>query len=65
MCPGDKMEVAKNEGGGEHRFQALVLRNSGKQKWSRYLIDKSLKDGVVDAKMQGDSIIPVKLVLGM
>jgi hypothetical protein len=25
MCPGDKMEGAKGEGGGEHWFQALVL----------------------------------------
>jgi hypothetical protein len=30
------MERAKDEGGGEHWFQTLVLRNSGKQKWSRY-----------------------------
>ena len=29
------------------------------------LIDKSLKDGVVDVKRQGDRIILVKLVLGM
>jgi exonuclease III len=28
------------------------------------LIDKSLKDGVVDVKGQGDRIIVVKLVLG-
>jgi hypothetical protein len=30
MCPGDKIEGAKSEGGGEHWFQTLVLRNSGK-----------------------------------
>jgi hypothetical protein len=29
------------------------------------LIDRSLKDGVVDVKRQGDRIILVKLVLGM
>jgi hypothetical protein len=29
------------------------------------LIDKSLKDGVVDIKRQGDRIILLKLVLGM
>jgi exonuclease III len=29
------------------------------------LIDKTLKDGVVDVKRQGDRIILVKLVLGM
>jgi hypothetical protein len=34
--PGDKMEGAKSEGGGEHCFQAVVLRDNGKQKWSRY-----------------------------
>jgi hypothetical protein len=28
------------------------------------LIDKTLKDGVVDVKRQGDRIILVKLVLG-
>jgi hypothetical protein len=31
-----KMEGAKIKGGGEHWFQNSVLRNSGKQKWSRY-----------------------------
>jgi hypothetical protein len=65
MCPGDKMEGAKR-GGGEHWFQVLVLRNSGIQKWSSrvgILIDKSLKDAVVNVKRQGDRIILVKLVL--
>jgi hypothetical protein len=57
------MEGAKSEGGGEHWFQILVLRNSGKQKWS-ILIDKTLKDGVVDVKRQGDRIILIKIVLG-
>jgi hypothetical protein len=58
------MEGAKR--GGEHWFQDLVLRNSGKQKWSSrvgILIDKSLKDGVVNVKRQEDRIILVKLVL--
>ena len=49
--------------GGEHWFQILVLRNSGKQKWS-ILIDKTLKDGVVDVKRQGDRIILIKIVFG-
>jgi hypothetical protein len=59
-----QMEGAKR--GGEHWFQDLVLRNSGKQKWSSrvgILIDKSLKDGVVNVKRQEDRIILVKLVL--
>jgi hypothetical protein len=59
------MEGAKSEGGGEHWFQALVLRNSCKKNGVGILIDRSLKDGVVDVKRQGDRIILVKLVLGM
>jgi hypothetical protein len=55
---------AKSEGGGEHWFQTMVLRNSGKQKGVGILIDNTLKDGVVDVKRQGDMIILVKLVLG-
>jgi hypothetical protein len=62
---GDKIERIKSEGGGKHWFQTMALRNSGKQKWSRYHDYKTLKDGVVDVKRQGDRIILVKIVLGM
>jgi len=37
MRLGDEMEGSESEGGGEHRLQALVHRNSCKQKWSGHL----------------------------
>jgi hypothetical protein len=43
----------------------MVLRNSANKNGVGILIDKTLKDGVVDVKRQGDRIILVKLVLGM
>ena len=52
------MEGAKSEGGGEHSGTVANKNGVG------ILIDKSLKDGVVDVKRQGDRIILVKLVLG-
>jgi hypothetical protein len=53
----------KSEGGKQHWFQTFVLRNSGKKNGVGILIDKILKDGVVDVKRHGDRIILVKLVL--
>jgi hypothetical protein len=61
------MEGSEGEGGGGYWLQALVHvwytgttsdRNGG------ILIDKSLKDGVVDVRRQGDRIILVRLVVG-
>jgi hypothetical protein len=52
------MEGAKGKGG-RYRLQTLVHRNG-----VGIVLDKSLKDGVVDIKRQGDMIILVKLLVG-
>jgi hypothetical protein len=50
------MKVAKGEGGGRYRLQAMVHMH----------YDNSLKDGMMDIKRQGDKdkIILVKLLIG-
>jgi hypothetical protein len=50
------MEGAKGNGGGRYR---LKTKND-----VGIVLDKSLKDGVVDIKRQGDMIILVKLLVG-
>ena len=45
-------------------FQALVHRAVANRNGVGVLIDKSLKNGVVGVRRQGDRIILVKLVIG-
>jgi hypothetical protein len=58
------MEGAKGKGGGRYRLQTLVHRNTSTNNGVDIVLDKSLKDGVVDIKRQGDMIILVKLLVG-
>jgi hypothetical protein len=51
------MEGSKGEGGARYRLQAAHRNGVG------VLNDKSLKNGVVGVKRQGDRIILVKLVV--
>ena len=66
MHPRNQVEGTEGEGGRGYRFQAnMVHGDHCEQKWSGHLDQhKSLKDGVVDVKRQGDRIILVKLVVG-
>jgi hypothetical protein len=65
MCPGDKMEKAKSEKVENTGFKLWYSGTVANKNGVGILIDKTLKDGVVDVKRQGDRIILVKLVLGM
>jgi hypothetical protein len=58
------MEEKKGEGDGRYRLQALVHMNYATKNGVRIVLNKSLKDGVVDIKRQGDRIILVKLLIG-
>jgi hypothetical protein len=58
------MEGEKGEGGERYRFQTLVHRPTTNKNGVGIVLDKSLKDGVVDIKRQGNMIILVKLLVG-
>jgi hypothetical protein len=63
------MEGVKGKGGGRYRFQTLIHRkyvtgNTSTKNGICIVLDKSLKDGVVDIKCQGDRIILMKLLVG-
>jgi hypothetical protein len=58
------MEGAKGEGGGRYRLQTLVHSTTTNKNGVDIVLDKSIKDGVVDIKRQGDRIILVKLLVG-
>jgi hypothetical protein len=57
------MEGAKGEGGGRYRLQALVHKTTTTKNGVGIVLNKSLKNGVVDIKWQGDRIILVKLLI--
>jgi hypothetical protein len=57
---GQKSKEVENTG-----FKIRYLGTVANKNGVGILIDKTLKDGVVDVKRQGDRIILVKLVLGM
>jgi hypothetical protein len=57
---GQKAKEVENTG-----FKLWYSGTVAKKNGVGILIDRSLKDGVVDVKRQGDRIILVKLVLGM
>jgi hypothetical protein len=58
------MEGAKCEGGGRYRLQTWYTCTTINKNGVGIVLDKSLKDGVVDIKRQGDTIILVKLFVG-
>ena len=58
------MEGSEGERGGQYRFQALYIGTVVNRNGVGVLIDKSLKNGVVGVRRQGDRIILVKLVIG-
>jgi hypothetical protein len=45
----------------DNSFKLLYIRNTSTKNGVGIVLDKSLKDGVVDIKHQGDKIILVKL----
>jgi hypothetical protein len=61
---GDEIKGAKDKGGGRYRLQTLVYSIYVNQELHSIVLDKSLKDGVVNIKRQGDKIILVKLFIG-
>jgi hypothetical protein len=58
------MEGAKCEGGGRYWLQTWYIGTTINKNGVGIVLDKSLKDGVVDIKRQGDTIILVKLFVG-
>jgi hypothetical protein len=58
------MKGAKGKGGGRYRLQTLIHRKYVTKNGVGIVLDKSLKDEVVDIKRQGDRIILVKLLVG-
>jgi hypothetical protein len=58
------MEGPEGEGGGGFWLQALVQGTTSGRNGVGILIDKSLKDGVVNVRRQDDRIILVRLVIG-
>jgi hypothetical protein len=58
------MKRVKGKGGGRYRLQTLVYSIYVNQELRRHCARQSLKDGVVDIKLQGDKIILVKLFIG-
>jgi hypothetical protein len=58
------MEGAKSKGGGRYRFKLWYTGNTSTKNDVGIVLDKSLKDRVVDIKRQGDRIILVKLLIG-
>jgi hypothetical protein len=61
MYSGDKMEGAKGKGG---RFKLWYTGNTSTKNDVGIVLDKSLKDEVVDIRRQEDKIILVKLLVG-
>jgi hypothetical protein len=59
----DKIEGAKGEGGEDISFKLWYTGTTTKKNGVGIVLDKSLKDGVVDIKRQGDMIILVKLLV--
>jgi hypothetical protein len=58
------MEGAKDERGGRYGFKLWYTCTTINKNGVAIVLDKSLKDGVVDIKRQGDRIILVKLLVG-
>jgi exonuclease III len=58
------MEGPEGEGGGGSGFKLWYMGTTSGRNGVGVLIDKSLKDGVVDVRRQGDRIILVRLVIG-
>jgi hypothetical protein len=50
------MEEAKGKGGGRYRFKLWYTCTMSTNNGVGIVLDKSLKDGVVDIKCQGDRI---------
>jgi hypothetical protein len=64
MHSGDLIDGSEGEGDGGYWLQTYVHRGAiGGRNGVNILIDKSLKDGVVDVRRQGDRIILVYLVV--
>ena len=57
------MEGAEGEGGDNTGFKLWYTGTTSNKNGVEVLIDKSLKDGVVEVRRQGDRIILVKLVI--
>ena len=57
------MEGAKGEGSGQYRLKLWYTGTTSNKNGVGVLIDKSLKDGVVEVRRQVDMIILVKLVI--
>jgi hypothetical protein len=60
----DEMEGVNGEGGGRYRLKLCYTSTTTIKNGVGIMIDKSLGDGVVDIKRQGDMIILVKLLVG-
>jgi hypothetical protein len=58
------MEGAKGEGGRRYGFKLWYTGTTTNKNGVGIVLDKSLKDGVVDIKRQGDRIILLKLLVG-
>jgi hypothetical protein len=58
------MEGGKGKGGGRYRLQTWYTKNTSTKNGIDIVLEKCLKDGVVDIKRQGDMIILVKLSVG-
>jgi hypothetical protein len=58
------MEGAKGKGGGNTGFKLWYTGNTSIKNGVGIVLDKILKDGVMDIKRQGDMIILVKLLVG-
>ena len=58
------MEGSEGEGGGNTCFKLWYIGTVANRNGVGVLIDKSLKNGVVGVRRQGDRIILVKLVVG-
>jgi hypothetical protein len=59
----DEIEAAKGEGGEDTSFKRWYTDTTTNKNGVGIVLDKSLKDGVVDIKRQGDRIILVKLLV--
>jgi hypothetical protein len=61
---GDEIEGAKGKEGEDTGFKLWYTGNTSTKNEVDIVLDKGLKDGVVDIKRQGDRIILVKLLVG-
>src|SRR4051812_36672580 len=64
MHPRNQVEGTEGEGGEDTGFKLWYSGTTTNRNGVGILISKSLKDGVVGVKRQGDRIILVKLVIG-